>query len=185
MFTGKVVLVTGAGSGIGRASARVFAERGADVLVQDINPTGAEETAELVRETGRRAQVSTDDVADVEAIRQTVAECSLGAIDILVNNAGIPSDRCPIEDVSEAMFERTFAVHVKGTLFTTQAVIPGMKARGGERSSISLPFKGFPGLRTPPPTTARRPLCWRWRKAGRKSSRRGKSMSTSSHQVTA
>lgn len=146
MFTGKVVLVTGAGSGIGRASARVFAERGADVLVQDINPTGAEETAELVRETGRRAQVSTGDVADVEAIRQTVAECSLGAIDILVNNAGIPSDRCPIEDVSEAMFERTFAVHVKGTLFTTQAVIPGMKARGWGKIVNLSSIQGISGF---------------------------------------
>ena len=57
------------------------------------------------------------------------AEAKFGKIDILVNNAGIPSDRCPIEDVTEAMFERSMAVHVKGTLFTTQAVVPGMKQR--------------------------------------------------------
>ena len=57
------------------------------------------------------------------------AEAAFGHIDILVNNAGVPSDRCPLEEVTEAMFERSFAVHVKGTLFTTQAVVPGMKAR--------------------------------------------------------
>ena len=128
-FENRVVLITGAGSGIGRASAQVFAERGADVLVQDVNASGAEETANLVREAGRRCEVSVCDVSDVEAMRKTVAESALGRVDILVNNAGIPSDRCSLEDVTEEMFERTFAVHVKGTVFTTQAVIAGMKER--------------------------------------------------------
>ena len=128
-YENKVVLVTGAGSGIGRATARLFAERGADVLVQDINADGAQQTAELVRETGQRAELSVCDVADVQAMRKTVTDTTFAHIDILVNNAGIPSDRCSLEEVSEEMFERTFAVHVKGTLFTTQAVVPGMKER--------------------------------------------------------
>ena len=128
-YENRVALITGSGSGIGRATAQVFAERGADVLVQDINPNGAEETAALVRQTGRRCEVSVCDVSDVAAMRKTVNENGLGPIDILINNAGIPSDRCPLEDVTEEMFERTIAVHVKGTLFTTQAVVPGMKER--------------------------------------------------------
>ena len=69
------------------------------------------------------------DVSDIGAMQQTVAGTKLGDIDILVNNAGTPSDRCPLEAVTEEMFERSIGVHVKGTLFTTQAVVPGMKAR--------------------------------------------------------
>src|SRR3990170_1461012 len=131
VLDGKVALITGSASGIGRATALVMAERGADIIVHDVNGKGADETALRVRALGRRAEVRVADVADVAAMRRTVAEseAAFGRIDILVNNAGIPSDRCPLEDVTEAMFERSIGVHVKGTLFTTQAVVPGMKRR--------------------------------------------------------
>ena len=128
-FEGRVALITGSGSGIGRATARIMAERGADIIVHDINAAGAQETAEQVRGTGRRVEVSVCDVSDVAAMRKTVADTAFDHIDILVNNAGIPSDRCPLEDVTEEMFARSFEVHVKGTLFATQAVVPGMKER--------------------------------------------------------
>lgn len=130
-LSGRIALVTGAGRGIGRATALLLAERGADVIVHDIDADGANETASGVRELGRRAAVGVADVSDVQAMQRVVkAACSaVGEIDLLVNNAGVPSDRCPLEEVSEEMFERSFGVHVKGTLFTTQAVLPGMKAR--------------------------------------------------------
>jgi len=101
------------------------------VIVHDLNAKGAEETATMVEKAGRKARVAICDVSDVAAMRKAVSEgeAAFGAVDILVNNAGVPSDRCPLEDVTEEMFERSMRVHVKGTLFTTQAVVPGMKRR--------------------------------------------------------
>ena len=128
---GRVALITGGASGIGRATASIMAGRGADIAVVDLNAKGAEETAAKVRALGRRALVFALDVSDAAAVRAAVgqAEAQLGRIDILCNNAGIASDRRPVEDVTEAYFDRQIAVHVKGALFATQAVVPGMKRR--------------------------------------------------------
>ena len=71
-FDQRVAMITGSGSGIGRATAKIFASRGADIVVQDINPDGAQETAEAIRALGREALVCTYDVADVAAVRQAV-----------------------------------------------------------------------------------------------------------------
>ena len=129
---GKVAMITGSGRGMGRAHAVLLAERGADIVVHDILTAEADETAGLVRAKGRRAFVSHADVADRAAMADAVAAAgaALGAIDILVNNAGLPAEREGIESVDEAFFQRLFDVHVKGTFFTTQAVVPGMKAKG-------------------------------------------------------
>ena len=131
-FDNRVALITGGGSGIGQASAVTFAERGADVVILDINADGADETVQKVNALGRRAKAIEVDVADVKAVHEAVeeAEAHFGHIDLLLNNAGIGSDRCPLEDVTEDLFDRMFGVHVKATVFTTQAVIPGMKERG-------------------------------------------------------
>ncbi len=133
LLSGRVALVTGSGRGMGRAHALALAERGADVVVHDILADEAEETGRLVRATGRRAHVEIADITDPAAMRAAVARAAaaLGTIDILVNNAGIPAERTGIEGVDEAIFARIFAVHVKGTFFTTQAAVPGMKEKGG------------------------------------------------------
>ncbi len=128
---GKVALITGSGRGMGREHALLMAERGADVMVHDVRKEDADKTAADVRAKGRKALVSHADVADIGAMRAYVAEGekALGRIDILVNNAGIGAERTGIEGVDLAWFQRMMDIHVKGAFFTTQAVVPGMKAR--------------------------------------------------------
>jgi 3-oxoacyl-[acyl-carrier protein] reductase len=129
-FANTVALITGSGDGMGRAHALLMAERGADIVVGDIRREAAEATAEEVRRLGRRAHVAAIDVADVDAVRSMVREAAaaLGPIDVLVNNAGY-GQRALVEDIAESDFDRMFAVHVAGSFFCGQAVIPAMKER--------------------------------------------------------
>ena len=126
----KVALITGAGDGMGRAHALLMADRGADIIVSDIRADAAERTAEEVRSRGRRAHVGVVDVADVEGVQAMVAQGvgELGPVDILVNNAGY-GQRALIDEITEDDFDRMFAVHVRGSFFCAQAVIPAMKER--------------------------------------------------------
>ena len=123
-------MVTGAGGGMGRGHAVLLAERGADVIVHDVID-GIAETAAEIRARGRRAHELKLDIRDVAALRSGIAaaEEDFGPIDILVNNAGVSGRRRLIEDVTVEDFDRMFEVHVRGTFFATQAVVPGMAAR--------------------------------------------------------
>jgi NADP-dependent 3-hydroxy acid dehydrogenase YdfG len=122
---GKRALITGAGGGMGRSHAVLMAERGADIVIHDIKADGAEETAELVRGHGRKADVVVADIRDVAAFTDAVT--AAGPVDILVNNAGVGGARRTIEDIDAEIFNQMFEVHVRGTFFATQAVLPGMK----------------------------------------------------------
>jgi 3-oxoacyl-[acyl-carrier protein] reductase len=132
MLRGKLALVTGSGRGMGRAHAVILAQHGADVVVHDIVPDRVAESAGIVRQHGNRVLEIVADVADPAAMEQAVKhiERDLGPISILVNNAGIGADRAVTEAIDEAMFDRMFDIHVKGTFFTTRAVLPGMKSLG-------------------------------------------------------
>ena len=134
-FEGTTALVTGSGGGMGRSHAVQLAERGADVIVHDVKADGAGETAELVRQAGRRAAVMDTDIRDVAAFARAVGESQarLGPVGILVNNAGVGGKRRIIEEIDEAAFDEMFDVHVKGSFFATQAVVPGMKERRSGR----------------------------------------------------
>ncbi|MGF7159233.1 3-oxoacyl-[acyl-carrier protein] reductase [Rhodoligotrophos appendicifer] len=135
----KVALITGSGGGMGRAHALLMAERGADIVVADLDGEKAAETAEMVRERGRRAHVETVDMGDTKAVKEMVksAAAALGPIGILVNNAGF-GQRAEFTDISESDFDRMFAVHVRGSFFATQTVIPAMKeARYGKIINIA------------------------------------------------
>jgi 3-oxoacyl-[acyl-carrier protein] reductase len=139
LLTGKVALITGSGEGMGRAHARLMAERGAAIVVADMNATTANETAEMVRALGRSAHVEIVDMGDAAQVQRMVERSieALGRIDILVNNAGI-GQRVETSEVSVADFDRMFSVHVRGAFFAVQAVVPGMKqARSGKIINIS------------------------------------------------
>jgi 3-oxoacyl-[acyl-carrier protein] reductase len=135
MLHDQVAFITGAGRGMGRAHAELLAQNGAHIVVHDIVEDRAKEVVQAVRAYGVRAMLATEDVADTIAMTALVrrAEAEFGRIDILVNNAGIGADRATIDKIDEAMFDRMFDVHVKGTFFTTRAVAPGMLQRKSGR----------------------------------------------------
>jgi NAD(P)-dependent dehydrogenase (short-subunit alcohol dehydrogenase family) len=127
----RVALISGAGRGIGRAIALLMAERGADIVVHDVNEAGALRVAAEVEALGRRVHCGVCDVTDIAATKALVsaAEATLGGVDLLVNNAGIPGGEIPFQEIDERGYDRMMGIHVKGAFFLTQAVVPGMKER--------------------------------------------------------
>lgn len=126
----KVAVVTGAGSGIGRASASRFAEEGARVCVVDIDPAAAQETAVQVQRAGGFALSLTADVSRSDLVNACLSEAEqkLGRIDILYNNAAITS-LVPTLTLTDDELDRVLAVNLKSMFYTSRAVLPGMIAR--------------------------------------------------------
>ncbi len=128
-FTGKVVLVTGASSGIGRATAELFAEGGAKVAITyHHNEKGAHQVVAKINELGGQGLAIQADFTNHEAVKTTVerVEAELGAVDILVNNAGSLVERLRTAELTEARWDEVFALNVKSAFFAVQAVIPKM-----------------------------------------------------------
>jgi len=130
-LTGKVAVITGADSGIGRAIAALFAREGADIAILYLcEHDDAEATAEIVRGEGRRALTVAGDIGEkafcASAIEQVVSE--FGQVDVLVNNAGEQHPDQDITDITEDQLRRTFQTNIFGMFFMVQAALPHLKA---------------------------------------------------------
>ncbi|MHA6247135.1 SDR family NAD(P)-dependent oxidoreductase [Pontibacter sp. CAU 1760] len=124
----KIALITGGGSGIGKAVAQTFARQGAVVHVLDVSPENAGQTVEEIKSAGGNASFHTCDVTNQQEVVQVFQ--SIGKLDILVNNAGI-SNIGRADTTSEEDFDRVYKVNVKGVYNCLFAAIPLLKANGG------------------------------------------------------
>ncbi len=124
-------MITGAASGIGRAHAVLMAERGADVIINDVAAEGLEETASLAEPSGGQIELMLYDVSEVSGMTRRIqaAEQKFGKIDILVNNAGVSGQRLDFGNIDEETYDRMVDINLKGSFFAAQAVVPGMKDR--------------------------------------------------------
>jgi 2-hydroxycyclohexanecarboxyl-CoA dehydrogenase len=143
---GKIAFITGAGSGIGRVTARVLAKGGADVALCDINLAAAEEVAQEVTSAGRRAVALHVDVAQLDEVTAAVdrTQSEFGHVDILFSNAGI-AEQVPLIEMTEAQWDRMFSVHVNGTYNCFRAVLPGMQQRNWGRLISTSSMGAFTG----------------------------------------
>jgi len=139
----KVAIVTGAASGIGRATALLFAREGARVVLADVDEARGREGVDTIRAAGGEATFIRTDVsreADVQALA-AAAEQTYGRLDTIFNNAGIEQPVTPSHEVSEALFDRVIGVNLKGTFFGCKHAIPALLRAGGgtivNNSSVS------------------------------------------------
>ena len=130
---GKIAVVTGGASGIGRATAILLSKEGAEVAIADIDGDGGREVVDQIKKSGGRAGCWHMDVTDEEEVKRIFDEINreYGRIDILVNNAGIPGGDKATHETSTAEWERTINVDLRGVFFCTKYAIPYLQKAGG------------------------------------------------------
>jgi 3-oxoacyl-[acyl-carrier protein] reductase len=149
---GKVTIVTGAASGFGEGIARRFAAEGARVVVNDINVRDGERVVEAIRETGSDASFAPGNVsidADVAKLMQLALD-AYGRVDVVVNNAGTTHRNRPLLEVTEAEFDRIYAVNVKSLYLTARHAVPVMRRQGG---GVFITIASTAGVRPRPGLT--------------------------------
>jgi 3-oxoacyl-[acyl-carrier protein] reductase len=124
----RVAVITGAGRGIGRATALRFADEGAAVVVNDVDPEPAEETAQAIKEAGGRAQVSTHDTVELDQARAMMARAAdeFGKIDILVNNAGITRDKT-FHNLDDELWDFVLDINLRTAFHASLAAMPYLR----------------------------------------------------------
>jgi 3-oxoacyl-[acyl-carrier protein] reductase len=129
-FHGKTIVITGAASGIGRATALIFAREGANVVCADLNEKGVEETAERINAIGSQALALTIDMTKRAAVNDMadLAINGFGRVHFLFNSAGAAFKRAKFLEIDDALMEKTYALNLYGTFYAMQAVLPHMLA---------------------------------------------------------
>lgn len=130
---GKVALVTGAGSGIGKAAALALGKAGASVVVMSRTAEEVEKTAQEIEKAGGRAKAMTADTSDDAAMKELVGTLvkEFGRLDIVVANAGINGMWAPIDDLKPDEWDKTISVNLRGTYLTIHHTVPHLKKAGG------------------------------------------------------
>lgn len=152
-FEDKIVIVTGAASGIGRAAALMFADRGAKVVVADLNLLGAQETAMMIGAKAIAVQVDVSDEHACEAMVATTID-AFGKLDILFNNAGIANDRGHVGEQPTADWRRVIDVNLNGVYYCTRAALPEMLKNGAGVIVNTASVDGQVGMATLAPYCA-------------------------------
>ncbi|MEM5296444.1 SDR family oxidoreductase [Burkholderia sp. JPY481] len=132
-LTGKTAIVTGGGSGFGEGIAKAFAREGANVVVNDLNGPAAERVASEIAIAGGKAIAVPGNVAqrdDWRTLREAALE-DFGSVQIVVNNAGTTHRNKPVLEVTEAEFDRVYAVNVKSIYWSVQEFVPYFREQGG------------------------------------------------------
>ena len=141
---GKVAVLTGAGSGIGKATAELFGAVGAELVLGDIDEAGAEATAEAIRAAGGSAMAQRCDItvkADLDSLVSAAADAH-GRVDVMANIAGVPHNQM-IVDVGEDELDRMIAINLKGPFYGTQSALAQMQTQEGGGSIINVASSGM------------------------------------------
>src|SRR5712692_10318524 len=149
LLQGKIALVTGGGSGIGRATALKLAKEGAKVMIADYVPEGGERTVRMIEEAGGEASFVAADVSVTKQVEAMVAKtiASYGRIDCAFNNAGIEGRMANTAECTEENFDRTIAINLKGVWLCMKYEIPQMLKHGGGAIVNTASVAGLVGFR--------------------------------------
>jgi len=150
-FTGKTALITGAGSGLGEATARLLARNGLDVVVSDFNPDAAKRVSDSINAAGGSARANTADVSQQDQVQKAVdfAVAQFGALHYAVNNAGISGHHAPLGDQDSHDWEQVTSINLDGVYYGLRCQIPAILHSGGGAivniSSVAG-LVGMPGI---------------------------------------